>query len=255
MTDGAGDDPRFDHDAVFDPELYLHFYGDRVGPERSRTEAAFVADALSLEAGDRVLDVPCGHGRIANRLADSYEVVGVDRSRPFLARARADARERGVTDRVAYCRGDMRRLPLADAFDAAYNLFTSFGYFDDAGNRRVLAEFARLLRPGGRLLVDVVNHDGQQRDFRRSGVVERDGDYLVDRRSYDARTARVRTDRTAVVDGEVREATYTVRSYTYPELETRLEDAGFDVIADYGDTEGDEFSADSPRLVLVGQRR
>jgi ubiquinone/menaquinone biosynthesis C-methylase UbiE len=38
--------------------------------------------------------------------------------------------------------------------------FTSFGYFDDDDNRNVLSEFARVLGPGGRLLIETIHHDG-----------------------------------------------------------------------------------------------
>ena len=52
----------------------------------------------------------------------------------------------------------MRRLPFRDgAFEAVANLFTSFGYFfDEAQNRRVLGEIARVLRPGGAFLLDLM---------------------------------------------------------------------------------------------------
>ena len=259
MTDDGSDDgdPVFETGAVFDPETYLYFYADRIAPERSEREAAFVAEALDLSAGDRVLDVPCGHGRLANPLADrGCSVVGVDLTRGFLDRALADAREQGVADSVAYCRGDMRALPVrTGGFDAAFNAFTSFGYFDDAGNRRTLAELARALRPGGRVLVDVPNLPAVLGEFEAVTAVERDGDHLVDRHEYDPRTGRMRTDRLTVRDGGTREATFSVRQYTYPELVELFEDAGFEVVADYGSLEGEDYSVDAGRTVLVGELR
>lgn len=252
---GADGDPVFETGAVFDPETYLHFYADRVAPERSEREAAFVAEALDLSTGDRVLDVPCGHGRLANPLADrGCRVVGIDVTPGFLSRGRADARDRGVADRADYARGDMRALPFpAGRFDAAFNAFTSFGYFDDAGNRRLLAELARVLRPGGRVLVDVPNLARVLADFDEVTMVEEEGDYLVDRHEYDPRTGRMRTDRLTVRDGQAGEATFSVRQYTYPELVARFEDAGFAVVDDYGDLEGEDYSTEAPRTVLVGE--
>lgn len=256
-TDGhGGEGPTFETDEVFD-EDYLYFYRDRVAPERSEREAEFVASALGLSTEDRVLDAPCGHGRIANPLAErGCEVVGLDRSAPFLGRAREDAASRGVDDRVGYHRGDMRELPWDDdAFDAALNAFTSFGYFDDAGNRRVLAELARVVRPGGRVLVDVVNHDALLADFQEVSVTERDGDYMVDRHEYEPRSGRATTDRLVVRDGRTREFSFSVRSYTYPELVDRFEDAGLAVVDDYGSLDGEAFSLEASRLCLVGERR
>lgn len=252
----AGDSdggPRFDREAVFDPETYLHFYADHLTDDRADREAAFLADALDLAAGDRVLDCPCGHGRISNRLAAAgYDVAGLDASEGFLDRARADAAERGVE--VDYVHGDMRDLPWPDGhFDAAFNLFTSFGYFDDAGNRRTLREAARVLRPGGRFLVETVNRDHVLREFQPAHVTEVGDDYLVDRSAFDPTTGRMRTDRLTVRDGETSEATYSVRLYTYTELVERFEAAGLDVVAAYGTTDGDDYGIDQPRLVVVGE--
>jgi SAM-dependent methyltransferase len=100
-----------------------------------------------------VLDLACGHGRIANRLvARGAEVTGLDVTPRFLELAREDAAARGVE--VEYVQRDMRSLPWTERFDRVVNWFTAFGYFDD-GNRKVLAEVARALRPGGRLAIEL----------------------------------------------------------------------------------------------------
>src|SRR5690606_23672422 len=117
-------------------------------PERNRSEADEIVATLGLAPGSSVLDAPCGHGRIANLLAaDGFRVTGVDLTDLFLDRARADAERLGVA--VDYRRGDLREFPVPGPFDAVICWFTSFGYFDDHDNRRVLAEFFRVLRPGG----------------------------------------------------------------------------------------------------------
>lgn len=106
-SSGGHVDESFNFDEVFD-EDYLYFYADRLDDERSQQDAAFVAGLLGLEPGMRVLDVPCGHGRIARRLpAWGAEVVGVDSNPLFLERARQDAAARGVD--VDYVHGDIDR--------------------------------------------------------------------------------------------------------------------------------------------------
>lgn len=60
--------PRFDFDEVFD-EGYLYFYETFLTPGRNDEQAGLIARLLELGPDDVVLDVPCGHGRIANRLA------------------------------------------------------------------------------------------------------------------------------------------------------------------------------------------
>lgn len=103
-----------------------------------------------LRGRKRVLDVACGAGRHANPLARAgFEVTGLDWSSGYLEAAR-----RGP---ARYVRGDMRRLPFSGEFDAALCLWTSFGYFDRlADDRRALRSMRRALKPGGLLLLEVV---------------------------------------------------------------------------------------------------
>ena len=116
-------------------------------------DASLVVDALELRTGSRVLDAPCGTGRIAKRLcARGHDVVGLDATERFLAEA-ADAG-------VPVVRADMRASPVRRAsFDAAFCLWGSFGYFDDEGNRAQARALADALRPAGRCLVDTIVAD------------------------------------------------------------------------------------------------
>jgi SAM-dependent methyltransferase len=88
----------------------------------------------------------------------------------FLRRARADAADRAVS--VDYVLGDMRELPWQGRFDRVVSWFTAFGYFDDAQNRQVLAEIARVLKPGGRLGIELNNYPALMRGYLPSVVTE-----------------------------------------------------------------------------------
>jgi SAM-dependent methyltransferase len=126
---------------------YLGFY-EQMLEERSDSEVELVLRLLDLPDGAEVLDAPCGHGRIANRLAArGFRVTGLDNNAKFIELARLRATEQGVS--VDYLQGDLRELPFEGRFDAVINWFTSFGYFDDDTNRAVLAGFRRALKSGG----------------------------------------------------------------------------------------------------------
>jgi SAM-dependent methyltransferase len=153
---------------------------------QDRREVARLVELLQLPTGSRVLDVPCGQGRHAHLLAEAgFDVVGLDYSRDLLAIARA----RGTGPRLRYHRGDMRRLPArwSGRFDAVVNLFTSFGFFvDPADDARVMAGFARVLRPGGVLVWHGGSRDGVMARFlSRDWWQTSDGTMVAHQRSFD----------------------------------------------------------------------
>lgn len=255
MTGGTEDPPfdagkAFDAGKVFD-EDYLHFHRRELD-ERADAETDLIRDLLDAPAGAEVLDLACGHGRIANRLAErGYRVTGLDESASFLGHAREDARARGVE--VGYATADMRELPHGGEFDAVVNWFTSFGYFDDPGNRAVLAEVFRVLRPGGRFLLELNNYAWILRHYRDALVVEQDGDLLVDRNHLDPLTNQQRTERTLIRDGRVRNTRFRVRMLTFPEIRDWLLDAGFVRVRGLGE-DGAALTAEHRRMIVLAQR-
>jgi ubiquinone/menaquinone biosynthesis C-methylase UbiE len=91
-------------------------------------EVKRISSWLRLPKGAEVLDLCCGMGRHSMALHDlGYKVTSLDLSDVLLA----EARRTDVRSRIQWVKGDMRRLSIAQPFDAIFNLFTSFGYFDD----------------------------------------------------------------------------------------------------------------------------
>ena len=74
-------------------------------------------------------------------------MVGYDLSETLLTVARQEADRRWFP--IEFVQGDMRSLPYDTEFDAVINYFTSFGYFDDLDNARVVQQVARALKPEG----------------------------------------------------------------------------------------------------------
>ncbi len=242
---------EFDVSSVFDTD-YLYFYEEELSAERSDAETVRIERLLDIGAGARVLDLACGHGRLANRLAErGAQVTGLDNAAEFLDLARSDAAARGVS--VDYLQGDMRNLPFNQGFDAVFSWFTSFGYFSDEENRRVLAEIARVLRPGGRFAVELMNPLGLMGGFRSCLVRERDGDLLIDRPQLDAVTQQMRTERTVIRGGRVRHTAFSVRLFGFPELRDWLLAAGFREVRGHGPN-GDPLEGHHMRMVLVAVR-
>jgi SAM-dependent methyltransferase len=118
-----------------------------------------LASTLGLRAGDRVADIAAGPGTTARLLAAEHgvTVAGVDLDESTVERARAAAERAGLSAQVRFHLGDAERLPLPDnAFDAVV-CECAFCTFPDKAT--AAAEFARVLRPGGRVGI-TERHDG-----------------------------------------------------------------------------------------------
>lgn len=236
---------------LFD-EDYLYFYETFLTDDLSDADADLLWRVLGLGEGQDVLDIGSGHGRIANRLAGrGARVVGLDATPLFLERAREDAARRGVA--VEYVEGDMRSLPWTERFDAAFLWFTTFGYFDDEGNRRVLAEALRALRPGGRLALELHSLWAYARGFLPWTAVERDGDLLVDSHRFDPLTGRTENERFAVRGGRLKRTAYAVRFFTFTELRDWLLAAGFESVHGL-DRQGGPLMQESRRMIVIATR-
>lgn len=235
---------------TFFGESYLRF--DR--HDDTEEEVDFIERVLELEKGHRVLDLCCGYGRHAIRLARrGYEVVGYDLSPVMLAWAREESRRAGVE--VEWIEGDVREFDAQEEFDAVINMFNSFGYFEEEDAQfDVLRRIHRALKTKGVFLIETVN-----RDFLVRHVVPRtwfrvEGMWVLEERHFDVVSNRSRVDVT-VVDGGREESFYhSVRVYSYTELEMLLAASGLITLAVYGDFEGSAYTWDAPRMIVVAQK-
>lgn len=205
-------------------------------------EARFVWKALGLRKGARVLDVACGTGRHSLRLARrGASVLGVDATPAYLAEARRLAKD---VPNVRFVRGDMRRIPLSAQFDAAINLWTSFGYFaDPADDLRTLRGIARALKPGGLFLIDMIDFGEAKRRARTKNWMKRaDGAYVLEEAFFvGGWDPRVVNEWTVLKPGEpARKARFVVRGYDRKRLFAALKKAGlrpvrtWSSLTDYG---------------------
>jgi len=228
-------------------EEYLHVYLHRDEDEAERL-VGLLAARRWVEPGERVLDLACGGGRHAEALRRrGARVTGLDLSASLLGAARRRGGGR-------YVRGDMRALPFGDgSFDAVLNLFTSFGYFvRDGEHQRVLRAVTRVLRRGGRFVLDYLNapavraalvpHDEQA--FGEAVVVQ-------DRRvSDDGRFV----EKSIHLSDDSRTFTERVRLFARAELERMMLDVGLRPVAALGDYEGGPSGAESPRVILLAEK-
>ncbi|MBM3213461.1 class I SAM-dependent methyltransferase [Candidatus Poribacteria bacterium] len=223
------------------------------GDEATRDEVDFLVEALDLQSDDRVLDVGCGAGRHAMLLAEyGYRVVGVDASEPLI-QAAAHSRK---PDGPCYALADMRALPFDGAFDVAICMFASFGLLDDSGNQRALDAMAGALNPDGYALIETWNpYAAAHLDGRRNWWRAADAIHLASAR-FDAVTGTVLDTRDVLANGgkSNRQWVRSLRLYTPPELTAMASRVGMAPVRWYGDFDGSDLSAASPRLIVAMER-
>lgn len=209
----------------------------------------------ALPRGSRLLDLPCGHGRHAVELARwDLRVAGADLNPTFLARAAHSAAEAGV--RLDLARADMRWFPYADeSFDAAICMFTSLGYFDsDEQHARVLAEFARVLVPGGLFILDLANIDAVRSQPAESAW-EREGVRVASQYAWREADKRALTTRQVrFPDGREERYASSVRLFEGAEIERLLAAAGLRVRRVLGAYRGGDVTPEQPRRILCCER-
>lgn len=247
-------DPQELLDAFFG-DFYLRVYSTRQAGDEAREQALAAAHLSGCLADGALLDVGCGFGRHAIPLAAAgFRVTGVDRSATLLdeARRRAGASDDGP----AFVNADYRELPFADAsFDAAINLYSSLGYLGDEEDTQVLAEVARVLRPGGRLVIETMHRDLLVRIFAERGWrLLGEGRLLLEQRAFDPVAGVAQETQTLIgSDGGRESRTFATRVYAATELVSMLRAAGFEKVMAYGDLAGAPFDL-ATRLVLVARR-
>jgi SAM-dependent methyltransferase len=258
-------DTRVDEPAFEVPEDWYHsaFEQDwldeialHIEPERTTTEAEFLIEQLELAHDSRILDLACGHGRIALELARlGYSLTGLDLSPRSIALAREASAREGLE--VEWTEADMRELPAGREFDAIFNVFTAFGYFaEENENQRVLEGVARALVPGGRFLIETMNllwlaGIWQPRIWEAlpgGGVQLSEHEYDVLRGRNRARWIFIRPD------GSRGEHVHSLRTYTPHELASMLERAGLQIEKSFGAMDGSPLELRSRRIVLVARK-
>lgn len=230
---------------------WFHMQERLFSAERSAEQAQQIAALLGLGAGSRVLDVPCGTGRIAlNLAAQGMAVVGIDRTAQALERARAAAAARGLS--VDFREGDMRTaLPQEGTFDAVLNIWGSFGYFDHAGNLAFLRAAAGALRPGGSMLIEGPSLENVVLYWQSHDWLELEGMKVLEARSLDIQSGLNRVKWTFVApDGAQVTRETEMMLYSSGELGRMALASGFSRVALWGGLEGAP-PGPGRRMVLV----
>ncbi|MBI5118928.1 methyltransferase domain-containing protein [Candidatus Poribacteria bacterium] len=214
--------------------IYLKTDADVVDDDNiTRHEIGLFLEILNnLSPEDRILDLCCGQGRHSLELSRRgfKNVEGLDRSSYLIQKAKKSAQQQLLS--VKFREGDARKLPYpSDTFDVIMILGNSFGYFETVkDDLRVLQEVFRILKPWGKLLIDVTDGEYVKKHFQARSWEWIDKKLFVCReRSLSADKQRLisREVVTHVGKGVIADQFYAERLYTRKSLGELIKEARF----------------------------
>ena len=211
-------------------------------PAQCRADAQAIWEHLGLEAGVRIFECPCNKADISFPLARrGARIVGMEFNSHFVTAARNKFQRAGL-DGEFRCE-DMRTAPFPSDADIVINWSSSFGFFSDENNRKLVERFCQALKSGGTLLIEVANPHR---------VIAGEATRLIASGEMLAETWDEATHRASVVfpatdfRGPV---AASVRVYLPEEFEAMLKAAGFSSVEFFGPGFA-PFADDSSRLIV-----
>jgi SAM-dependent methyltransferase len=235
--------------------LYRQVLPNTFEPARTLEQARAIKRMLGVRRGARVLDVPCGMGRLTIPLSRmGLQMTGVDRTAAYVRRARREATQAHLDIRFLRC--DMREIDFDGEFDAAFNWFGSFGYFSDRDNLAFCRRVCRALRGGGRFLIEGLNRSWLRTHWRPRLRHNIHGVRISTINRWDERTSRV-VSTWSFRKGRRRER-HVIRMWIFNGAQIRalLRAAGFGEVRLYGRPPRPfgRFSRHSRRIIAVARR-
>lgn len=235
----------------FDSPYYQLLYRHRDQHEASRFLEALLR-FLKLPKGAALLDLACGRGRHSIVLQQKgYRVTGLDYSSGSIEDARIAS---AGLDNLVFTVHDMRNPFPSGGFDAVFNLFTSFGYFDTPReNQAVLENAFQALSPGGYFILDFLNPVVVTENLISESVQIEDGVVFNIARSI--RNGRVIKEINILDQHKKLRFEEQVALIRYSELERMILDAGFTILTSWGNYDGESFAENtSPRMIFITVR-
>ena len=246
--------------SFFDQD-YLRIWEPVFTDEANTKQAGELWSMLDLAPGCRVLDAPCGWGRLSRPLALlGADVFGVDQSDTLLAVAE-DQRGDLPPERLRYLKHDLRTPLTETGFDVACNIFSSFGYGPEEEDLAIFRTLRAALRPGGRLVVETNHRDLVCASIARGSKSSRrlpDGALFIDDADFDAISGVVRLNWYWSGPRGSGEKHAEWRCYTPTQIVALLERAGLHFAGAYQGLSKTPYKAEGPeaggRLGIVAVR-
>lgn len=244
----------------FEKEEFWNNYGPIMFDTQRWAEAPAVADKVckiaGLSSGSSVLDAGCGPGRISVELALlGVDVTGVDLIQSELDAAKESAKDEGVD--LELIRADLRSFKSEKKFDAAINLYTSFGYCDTIEEDvQILQSIYDSVKENGFFILENISREIAVQYFTSGEWFERAGKTVLTEFSVEGAWEGLRS-KWILIDnktGERIEHEFVQRLYSAVELKRILLGIGFKSVEIYGDFDFSPYNEKAVTMVIVARK-
>lgn len=243
---------------------YLRLWEGAEPAEKTAQQAEGLWKLLQLKVGSKVLDAPCGYGRISLELARrGAEVVGLDLSDDLLAEAGSRHQQflESTSTQLRYQKHDLRRPFVEAEFDVALNIFSSLGYGSEEEDIAMLTTLKHSVKPGGLVFIESIHRGYIEANIgqgpRPSEYLD-DGTLLEEDPHFCPKSGRVDTTWKWSGPNSSGEKSASIRIYSAAEFESIIAAAGLQLLSQHEGCAPKpfDFSAAIPasRLGLLAQR-
>jgi SAM-dependent methyltransferase len=214
----------------------------------------YIIKLLQMQDGAKILDLCCGIGRHSLEFARrGFQVTGVDRTQSYLDKARQEAKTENLN--IEFINEDMRNFCRGDTFDVVLNMFTSFGYFENADDdRRVGENVYHSLKSGGKFLIEIMGKELIARDFRERDWNEINGAIILEDRKLLNNWEKIENRWIILKDDQQVKHKFVLRLYSAVEISSLLKQCGFSDIEIYGSLQGINYDHKANRLVALARK-
>ena len=222
--------------------------------DRDFNEAESFIDQLlteiNLPKGDHIVDLACGHGRHSVYLnKKGYQVLGLDLSDKSIA-----FDKQFENDTLKFRVHDMRNLIEGEKVDAVMNLFTSFGYFDNAeDDEKVFESVSQALKPGGLFVLDFLNADYVKETLVPEATIVKDNiTFELHKKIEDNQVIK---DIKFEDQGKTFHYQEKVKLHSFEKLESLAAKHNLEFVKKWGDYQLNPLSSKTPRCIILFRKK
>lgn len=241
----------------FEDEDFWLNYAPIMFDEQHWAEAAGIAEACTrlagLKEGSSILDACCAVGRVSVELAkQGLSVTGVDLTQAYLATAKETAEAEGVA--LNLVQKDMRRFTSRKKFDAAINVYNSFGYCNSiAEDMKIIRQISKALKKGGCFILECISRETAIRYFTEGEWFKRAGKTVLTQFTVEGAWEGLRSKWILIDDGDGSriEHEFVQRLYSAAELRDMICRNGFSSAQVYGGFTNEPYDYSAKTMVIV----